>query len=291
MARRSLVLLLTVLACACSTGARPSELQTSTAQQALEGGVAVPCQDVDYAVFITGQSNALEQGDSDEAQPETLAQRTGVLYARHNATHYTAGLWRIMNGLRPSTFGVERTLAQDLMTLPIPYRSNILKFAWSGSSLKTQWLGGPKFLFTEALWYLDNTLATFPRPIKPAVVVWMHGNADATSLTNAQAYNAGLHTMFDGYRAVYGNQLYVVITILNANVTSAYKDIVRQAQFDYAASDPRSVLVDLDDLPFQENEVHYTSAGVEEIGYRIFNAVENKWTWAQVYADTAAGPN
>ena len=159
---------------------------------------------------------------------------------------------------------------------------HIIKFGWNGRALN-DWLptstfpvnpsGGPNML-TQAFTQLDAELAASGKPL--AVMIQISGANDATDPTLAANYQANLTTYAAAMRARYGSQVWLIVTQLHIKTDIAvcpYRGNVRAAQAAYVASDPRSTLVNIDEIELNSDSRHWSANGSISAGNRIADAI------------------
>ena len=122
---------------------------------------------------------------------------------------------------------------------------------------------------------------------KPASVVfiWMQGEAD-TAPWNSSVYEKSLQTLVANLRQDIGApDMPVVIGRISDHRAhpklQKSEDEVRQAQENFAKTDPHASWVDTDDLNGEKNELHYTAEGYKTLGERFstqaIKAINSVW--------------
>jgi len=116
----------------------------------------------------------------------------------------------------------------------------------------------------------------------PAGIVWMQGEGDAShTLETARAYKANLKQMMGLMRAAFRNRnLPIVIGLISDSGMDKdgnmmdYLEIVQQAQREFVAETPNSVLVDATQgYSFIQDGWHFTSKDYIDLGNKFADAV------------------
>lgn len=228
-------------------------------------------------IAILGDSNATGYGDSDKLDDRTLVSAyssvsineiTGVadpFQVEHTIS--TRSLQPYDTGGVPG-LGVELTLGRAL------YEAGrtpaICKWSSRGSVLANSWLPGQDY-YSRVTAYLDARVTEFGTL---GIVYLDLGGNDGGSSTTASAVKANYDTLIGALRARYGNFTVIVRQASSlADTAYAYMTIVREQQRAWVASDDNAVLIDVDDVPFGTDNLHFTANGYAGIGYRAANAV------------------
>jgi hypothetical protein len=102
---------------------------------------------------------------------------------------------------------------------------------------------------------------------------WMQGETDASDALNSVYYQARLQEFIHLARLGYGQpSLPFIMGQVNASLYATYWNNVQAAQVAVARADPRAALVLTDDLPRMADDLHYTTAGIVELGLRFAHA-------------------
>lgn len=124
-------------------------------------------------------------------------------------------------------------------------------------------------------WYVRPALAKLSNPL--IVAVTMHqGESDAINQNAANQYGANLITLWDSLESDLDlTQARKYICRVSNFSSGPYLNTVRTAQSDFvtANADDGFVLINTDDLP--NNSTHFTMAGQETKGLRIFADLQN----------------
>lgn len=188
-------------------------------------------------------------------------------------------------------FGPEITFADEMRKLAPGEPIAIVKYAWGGTGLVDGVSGygswDPTVSKRNQYDYFLRTvrLALSERDIDgdgeldqlvPAGIIWMQGEADAfESRAASEAYRENLARLMRLMRAAFhDNELPVVIGRITdsrsgeENPVMRYADAVRQAQLEYAESDPFAALSTVtEDLRYGEDDAwHYLSEGYVRMG-------------------------
>jgi hypothetical protein len=262
------------------------------------GGSAGVQLELDGLIVIAGQSNAVGQGNTSNADSGLLM--TSVFAGATIDTHIAAAagdpptyvnvarrdLQPYAAGGSPG-MGVELSLGRWLATyngMPTPIA--IAKMAINGIQIAS-WLPAatypttPPNLYTQFLAYIDAQAAAVSKPL--GAIIWIQGESDATQDVNANAYAANLDTLFGALRAEYGETWLLVIVGLNpeqiaGTITQTRFDTVRAAQQAYvAAHSENTIFVAPDRVPIGNGDnLHYLVDEYWSLGNTIGEAVAAK---------------
>jgi hypothetical protein len=257
-----------------------------------------PTLELDGLVVIAGQSNAVGQGNTSNADNGLLmtVAFTGATIDTHIAA--AAGdppTWVDVarRDLQPYAapgspgMGVELSLGRYLTEyngMPAPV--DMAKMAINGIQIAS-WLPAatypttPPNLYSQFTAYVDAQCAAVSKPL--GVLVWIQGESDATQDVNANAYAANLAALFDPLRALYGEEWLLVIVGLNqeqvaGTITQTRFDTVRAAQMGYAAAHPtNTIFVDPNRVPIGNGDnLHYLVDEYWSLGNTIGEAIAAK---------------
>lgn len=191
--------------------------------------------------------------------------------------------------------GFEMSLGRALKEA-LPYDNiAIVKYGMSGSALMRglrssdgagDWDSGPPAWspgegFNGVRYHVFKTSAVLPalqaivdRGDMPEIagMFWMQGETDAGNLTAANTYEASLNKLIDTVRADFSTPEMRFIIGRIRTVMGTYNATVRTAMLNVAASDPLTEWIDTDDLPVNADNVHYSAAGLVELGERFADA-------------------
>lgn len=127
--------------------------------------------------------------------------------------------------------------------------------------------GSPNGMFNKTTVLVNEAKALTGLPV--STVFWMQGEQDATDPANAAAYQGRQADVFAHMRAEWGASQ-IVFGEISDRSGFAYGDEVRAAQQAVAATDPHTVLVNIDDLPLQDDSLHLTAGSALDLGYAFF---------------------
>jgi len=272
-----------------------SALDSST----LELNIQAPIQlNGPKLVLILGQSNATGHGDTAFVDAAlALLTAYGVPMDEQFSFNITNPVVWTNTGteaLQPYApngqlnMGCELTLGRSLDAGGVfPF---ISKTSLDSSTLMDHWiptstspLNNGVNLYHQALARIRAHILASQRPL--GAIVWIQGEFDALDSTHANAYQANLGIFTAQLRADLGSNWWFVFNELNVNLpigSAPDRDVVRAAQVAYAASDPLSVLINVDDLPLDldNNEgvgvFHYKANALVSMGNRFGAAVVSK---------------
>lgn len=108
------------------------------------------------------------------------------------------------------------------------------------------------------------------RPVT-VYLLWIQGEADANTVDPANAYYQGLTDMAADFRTNVDPNTIFIISALSTRTNKPYGNVIRQAQFDFVASDTiKNKYLDTEDaarFPFYSSPpLHYTQLGCINIG-------------------------
>ena len=106
-------------------------------------------------------------------------------------------------------------------------------------------------------------------------MLWMQGEADSYNAEAAYAYEANLTALVRNMRDRYGSQLKFAVGRLHNSFDTGYDDVVRNAQYSVAGSDPSTSIVPMDGFGLYGDNVHYNTAGQISLGYQFANVLKN----------------
>jgi len=152
----------------------------------------------------------------------------------------------------------------------------LIKHAYGGSYLATDWnpSTGPVYAaFQQTV--ADGLAALVAEGYTPEIagMLWMQGEHDVKVTDYRNAYESNLTNFIAEIRSEYGNGLPFVIGQLSIHQTGGPPSrnpetlaVVRAAQANVAAADPRSGLVVTDDFPLNSDDLHFSAVGQIALG-------------------------
>jgi len=218
-------------------------------------------------VYIcAGQSNMSGGGEKAGLPPELQAPQTNVFV--FNGTG-----WAVMEPTKTGV-GPEFSFAYDLQkTLNKPI--GIVLHAAGGKSLATHW--NPVLTTTNMYAELTNKVAAArqTREIHVKGMIWMQGEADCTSESNAAAYSQNLTNLIQAARTDFDSPVmpFVAGRVNPRPARYAYTNLVRAAQETCTAAP--YAYVNCDDLTKVADKIHYDTAGQVELGKRFAQSILN----------------
>lgn len=269
MPKLFLILLLSILT-ACGGGG--SAAPTAQAAPAVAPDPQPAPQALQAYLFL-GQSNMVGGGAKlSELPPALLATKAQAFTLAGQWVPYSPGMTRVQSGcdsieLGRCGFGPEVVFGtRDV---------GIVKAAFNGTSLAVDWLGAPDLL-TKALTQAKQAQAA--QPIHYAGVFWMQGESDAEVQEWANAYASNLRTLVARVRSELGDpNLPFTVCRISVPARDTFgnlypgRDIVRAAQADPGIANYR--MVDCDGLPHGPDALHFTTAGIVQMG-ELFSGLE-----------------
>ena len=166
-----------------------------------------------------------------------------------------------------SGFGPEISFAQDLgVALGEPV--GIIKHSVGGTNLAKQWSpDNGKSHYARLLAKVEA--ARQGRQIEIAGMIWMQGERDSRDAAMSEAYAANLAQLVQTARADFDSpdMPFVAGRVNPSRERYPHVDVVRSAQENCAV--PNYSFIDCDDLPKWQDDLHYTTQGIVEMG-RVF---------------------
>lgn len=222
--------------------------------------------------LLAGQSDMVGQGD---ASTLTSAQRAPMpLSPMAYNVIFTGGATYDNYGYVPTQprpagkFGPWLPFTQAIA--PTGRKIATLTYAYSETSLATQWLPSAGIIYPAMKAFFDARLAKFAATFGTYDIkgfVWYHGQEDAKTAGPAAAYGTNLGSLITQVRADYGSSLkaYVYQLYYNINpVICPYLSDVRGGQASYCGSDANSVLANIDSTPdalYTDTYIHLNNVG------------------------------
>ena len=227
------------------------------------------------ALILAGQSNMLGQGLAAELDSADLPAR--VQLCDRNP--------------RAGCFGPELGFARRLEELGALEELWLIKYAVGGSSLLAwapDWSAeaaamaddaakGP--LYSRLLAHVDRVRGDQEMRIRACL--WMQGESDSRYATCAAAYRSNLRRLIERMRQDV-NEPQMAFLVGLANPPEAgfpYRAQVRDAQMRLAAEMPGAHLVDTAGLSKWEDELHYDTGGLLELGARYADMFARAVAW------------
>lgn len=221
---------------------------------------------------MAGQSNMLGAGKKDAHLFKAIPE---------NIEYYN---YALSSKLKPSKnrFGPEYGLSEKLSQAYPKQQFVLMKYAVGGSSLAGDWnpdyskekaevLGNPDFgnLYDTFFQKTDSLLLT--KDMQPTALLWMQGEADSKKLEAGKNYYNNLKEFIQRvHQQINNKELPIIIAVVNppAKRFPALQN-VRTAQRKIAKDIPNVYIVETDDLPKREDNVHYNGQGQLELGKRF----------------------
>jgi hypothetical protein len=177
------------------------------------------------------------------------------------------------NGLGPA-FGPEITFGRKMADDLPDQNFALIKSANGGTSLRADWnplSGGEYTKFKETV--ADGMGALVDAGYTPEIggMLWMQGEADATSFFAARNYETNLRSFIDAIRTEYADP--VLPFLIGEVFTNDYGGMVSAAQAAVAAADANAGFITTRDLSFQD-KWHFDPNGQMELGRRFASAYQ-----------------
>lgn len=234
--------------------------------------------DVVHVFLLGGQSNMDGRAPS-SGLPTTLQSAQSDVLFFHNSTGGGVPT-NTLTSLAPGSgtdFGPEVSFGRSLADARPDLNIALIKYARGGTDLADDWdpNTGPNYAAFAST--VANGIAAIEAAGHTPVIsgmLWMQGEADSNSGTNAAAYEANLTAFIAAVRDAYGDDLPFVmgeIRRLNAN-----DETVADAQQAVADADALTVLIDTGDLTWKgPADVHLDAAGQIALGERYAASIDS----------------
>lgn len=213
-------------------------------------------------VFVcAGQSNMVGMRADAKELPAELAGKQASLF-------FDGAAWVPLQAgvTEKKGFGPEIAFAHAMgkaLGKPI----GIIKHSKGGTNLAKQWHPEQKAdLYAGLTALVAKARAT--RPLTIAGMLWMQGETDSKDEAMAKAYAANLTALIAAARRDFANpDMVFVCGRVNPPEPYAHRALVRAAQEGCQAT--RYGWIDCDDLKLGPDNLHYTTAGLVEMGRRM----------------------
>lgn len=225
--------------------------------------VAYSAGGVDARIFIiAGQSNVVPGGITLASMPGYLLDEIDV-----SLWHNTNNIFsNIHCGVNVSPWPVVK-LAYDLRQL-YSEEIYIVQYGISGSYLATQW-GQGAIYYNNLLGYYNNALLELSdRNFLQKSFIWIQGEADSKTPSDANAYQANLTNLVSAVRADFDVTKFVDCDIYASlpPVTFAYSATVRTAKQTVDSADANFYLGDATSWGHQADNIHLDANGIISCG-------------------------
>ena len=228
--------------------------------------------DVLKVVICAGQSNMLGKRSTVAELPEALqgTQKNLLINMGSNGWEPIEP-GKSYGKYQPKGFGPEVSFAAALsaaLNEPI----GIIKHSQAGTNLAKQWSGGnPYQRLAEVV-----KEAKASKNIEIIGMLWMQGESDSKEQAMAESYQANLEALIQSARTDFEspNMIFIAGRTNPQGERFPFSDVVRKAQ--ETCGSANYAYIDCDTLPKVGDGVHYTTAGVVEMGQRFSNAMAER---------------
>lgn len=231
-----------------------------------------------YAVLLTGDSNARGDArvpDLTGADVALATEYSAVEFRVHLAngtanppawTEYPVGGVRPVSWVGIDRFGIEVTMARDLVATRPDVRWVIIKAAIGGTTLYDTWNPNTSapWVFVNVHDGLDAQLAE--TGCTPVAYVWEHGGQDALQVSRANAYNTRLPLYVDAVRLRYPGIPFIYGRLHNSSAYP-YAGPVRTAQENLPSVRAGVHMIDQDAGTLRSDGYHYNTPSVITLGH------------------------
>ena len=194
------------------------------------------------------------------------------------------------NNLYGKQSGFELSLGRTLKDLQSESNIAIIKYAMTGSSLEKglrnegagDWYSGdlsPNNPYEGIRYKIFKNSAVLPAlqaitsrgdSYSVEALFWMQGETDAGNSNAANNYEANLKELINNLRKDFNSPDMKFFTgVLRARIERTYLNTVRTAMQNVADTESNVYLVNTDDLALNEDNLHFSSAGLEQLGERF----------------------
>ncbi len=221
--------------------------------------------------ILAGQSNMMGKGKTHQL-PAFLKRQP------NNVEFYYQGRKRQL--AKFSHFGPEVSFAHAISRAFPNDKHIIIKHVATGSSIN-QWLPGSRLfdgLLRQRGFVKVGTQANKIVNKKVDAVIWMQGEKDARSASNANRYESNLKRFIMGVRRQLDSphSVFIMGQINPEDQAFHMLETVKQAQVNTQRALPRVKLVSTDGLGKIYDNVHYNTQGQMELGKRFARAYTNR---------------
>ena len=221
--------------------------------------------------ILAGQSNMMGKGKTHQL-PAFLKRQP------NNVEFYYQGRKRQL--AKFSHFGPEVSFAHAISRAFPNDKHIIIKHVATGTSIN-QWLPGSRLfagLLRQRGFVKVGTQASNLVNKKVDAVIWMQGEKDARSATNANHYESNLKRFISGVRRQLNSprSVFIMGQVNPEDPAFFMLDTVKQAQVNTQRALPRVKLVSTDGLGKIYDHVHYNTQGQLELGKRFARAYTNR---------------
>ncbi len=255
-------------------------------------------------ILLAGQSNASGCSRDDclrqKVSPEKYAEYQSG-YDNVYINYFASGTNESGEFVRCATgqgeagghFGPELGMAEKLHELYPDETFFIIKYAWGGTNLHTQWLspsgkgktGKLYRAFREFVWESLRYLKAKNYEVEIAGMCWMQGESDSFSVPDASAYGERLLNLQKDVRKEFSRYAgedgirFVDAYIADNPVFWVYCDIVNEEKRKAAEASPLNRIIDTHDLltteePEEAPDIpHYDSLSEITLGHRFIEAL------------------
>jgi len=225
-------------------------------------------------ILVAGQSNAVGWNETAATVPSLLQGRSGAMIWTGRAWQY------LVNGTNNgklssngSKWGCEAEFAR-LWALERNERLFIVKHAIGGTALADYWAPGAGTGYVAMISYATtakSALAAKGYTVNCIGLLWMQGESDGVSQTQANAYYANLSTFFARVRSDWGSaSMPIVVGRIADQAELTYRTVVRTAQAEVVAGDGHAALIDTD--AYGNDGLHYSTNGIVNMGADMYAA-------------------
>jgi hypothetical protein len=176
-----------------------------------------------------------------------------------------------------TTWGPDLVFGQDHNALGMEHKTAMIKTARSGTSLAKDWVPSADFLFQDSVSYIDRQMRELRRQgyrVEVEGIFWVQGFADTGFPDDAAAYGDNLTILSEAFRDHF-NDAELPFFFTRQHIDSQrqqYLDVMRAGQEAFAAGDANAYMIDIDDIGFRDEFIHYDAAGTIAIGQRLLDA-------------------
>ena len=218
--------------------------------------------------LIGGQSNGDGRGSISALSPEMSAKIGIPTYHRDGWKHLQPGLDHMSDQMH----GVEISFGREMAELLPGENVAVIKYAYSSTDLANDWNPETGSHYETFMNTIEAALAALPEEYVPEIegMLWIQGESDSTDLAEANAYETNLNDFIATLRTELDSPDMAFVMSELADIPRwTYGDTVRAAEAAVAAGDSLTSLVAVDDLPFNTDGYHYSSAGLITLGERM----------------------
>jgi len=250
---------------------------------------ALGCADTPIPVYLlAGQSNMGGVANSADLPAALQGPQSDVKFYHNSAPTVTPqGTWA---ALEPGkTFGPEISFGRK-MADTLGREVVLIKYAFGGTDLYEHWRAPTEndpnsgFLYDRFILEIKKALSEIDRPYKIAGMLWQQGEKDSRDdgQHKVAVYEQRLTDLINAVRRefddpelpfIFGYVSELENTVFSPKHNYPYAHLIRRAQYNVSQKMDHVVLIQTNDLTFNEDKKHYDAAAQIKLGQRFADAL------------------